>query len=99
VEPTRPPSFAQSLSGLIERVTFFNEDTGFGVIKVKAKGHRDLVTVVGSLPSANAGEWVTAEGRWIQDREFGLQFKAEMLTSTPPISMRPAGDKEPRDCG
>jgi exodeoxyribonuclease V alpha subunit len=62
---------------LIEQVTFFNDDTGFGVLKVKAKGHRDLVTVVGTLASANAGEWVTAEGRWIQDREFGLQFKLE----------------------
>jgi hypothetical protein len=41
-------SFAESLSGLIERVTFFNDDTGLGVLKVKAKGHRDLVTVVGS---------------------------------------------------
>jgi exodeoxyribonuclease V alpha subunit len=41
-------SFAESLSGLIERVTLFNDDTGFGALKVKAKGHRDLVTVVGS---------------------------------------------------
>ena len=81
-----PPRQPESLSGLIERVTFFNEENGFGVLKVKAKGHRDLVTVVGSLPSANAGEWVTAEGRWVQDREFGLQFKAEMLNSTAPTT-------------
>ncbi len=81
-----PSGFAESLSGLIERVTFFNEENGFTVLKVKAKGHRDLVTVVGSLPSANAGEWVTAEGRWIQDREFGLQFRAEILTSTAPTT-------------
>jgi exodeoxyribonuclease V alpha subunit len=79
-----PATFLESLSGLFERVTFFNDDTGFGVLKVKVTGHRDLVTVVGSLPSANAGEWVVAEGRWIQDREFGLQFRAEMLTSTAP---------------
>lgn len=71
---------------MIERVTYFNEENGFGVLKVKAKGHRDLVTLVGSLPSANPGEWVTAEGRWIQDREFGLQFRAEMLTSTAPTT-------------
>ena len=45
----------ESLSGLIERVTFFDEDGGFGVLKVKAQGHRDLVTVVGSLPSVSAG--------------------------------------------
>ena len=77
---------AESLSGLIERVTFFNEENGFGVLKVKAKGHRDLVTVVGSLPSVSAGEWLTAQGRWIQDREFGRQFRAEMLNSTAPNS-------------
>lgn len=83
-----PPTkqFAESLSGLIERVTFFNEENGFAVLKVKAKGHRDQVTVIGSLPSVSAGEWVTAEGRWIQDREFGLQFRAEMLSSTAPTT-------------
>lgn len=81
-----PKQFAESLSGLIERVTFFNEENGFAVLKVKAKGHRDQVTVIGSLPSVSAGEWVTAQGRWIQDREFGLQFRAEMLTSTAPTS-------------
>ena len=77
---------AESLSGLIERVTFFNEENGWAVLKVKAKGHRDLVAVVGSLPSVSAGQWVTAEGSWVQDREFGLQFRAIMLNSTAPTT-------------
>lgn len=81
-KPTLIPT--ESLSGLIERITFINEENGFTVLKVKAKGYRDLITVVGSLPSANAGEWITAEGQWIQDREFGLQFRAETLNSTAP---------------
>ena len=81
-----PSTLPESLSGLIERVTFFTEENGFGVLQVKAKGHRDLVTVVGSLPSVRAGEWVHAQGRWVQDREFGLQFKAEMLNSTAPTT-------------
>ena len=55
-------------------------------MKVKARGQRDLVTVVGSLASVNAGEWLTAEGHWIQDRQFGLQFRADLLRSTPPTS-------------
>ena len=38
---------ADGLSGLVERVTFHNEDTGFAVLKVKVKGRRDLVAVVG----------------------------------------------------
>jgi exodeoxyribonuclease V alpha subunit len=77
----------ETLTGLIERVTYFNEENGYAVIKIKAKGYRDLVTVVGSLPSVNPGEWVTAQGIWIRDPEFGLQFRAEMLTSTPPTSI------------
>ena len=67
-------------------MTFHNEDAGFCVLKVKAKGHRDLVTVVGSLASLSPGEWINAQGRWVQDREFGMQFKAELLTSTAPTT-------------
>jgi len=85
--PNNPPAkHADSLSGLIERVTFFNEENGYAVLKVKAKGHRDNVTVFGSLPSVSAGEWVTAEGYWVQDREFALQFRAEMLNATAPTT-------------
>ena len=79
-------AIAENLSGLIEDVVFFNEENGFAVIKVKAKGHRDPVTIVGSLPSVNPGEWVSAQGRWVQDRQFGQQFRAELLTSTPPTT-------------
>jgi exodeoxyribonuclease V alpha subunit len=71
---------------LVERVTFFNEENGFAVLKVKVKGHREEVAVVGSLPSVSPGEWVTAEGRWVRDREFGLQFRAELINSTAPTS-------------
>jgi exodeoxyribonuclease V alpha subunit len=72
---------------MIEHVLFHNQENGFVVLKVKAKGHRDLVTVVGSLPSANSGEWLTAEGQWVQDREFGQQFKASLLQSAAPTSL------------
>jgi exodeoxyribonuclease V alpha subunit len=78
------PAIAESLSGLIERVTFFNKENGFAVLKVKANGHRDHVSVVGSLSTVSAGEWLTAEGHWVQDREFGRQFRAQLLSSTAP---------------
>ena len=85
--PSPPPvGFAESLSGLIERVTFFNEETGFAVLKVKVKGQREPITVVGSLPSVTPGEWLTAQGHWVQDREFGQQFRAEMLQSAAPTT-------------
>jgi len=71
---------------MVERVTFFNEESGFCVLRVKASGHRDLVTVVGSLPSVSAGEWIAAEGTWVRDREYGLQLKAATLRAVPPTT-------------
>jgi exodeoxyribonuclease V alpha subunit len=80
------PDCLDNLSGLIERVTYFNEETGFAVLRVKAGGHRDLVTVVGSLPSATAGEWLTATGNWVRDREHGMQLKATAIRTVPPTT-------------
>ena len=80
------PDHLDNLSGLIERVTYFNEETGFAVLRVKAGGHRDLVTVVGSLPSVSAGEWLTATGTWVQDREHGMQLKATVIRTVPPTT-------------
>ncbi len=52
----------------------------------ESQGPPRQVTVVDSLASVSASEWVTAQGRWVQDREFGLQFLAEMLASTAPTT-------------
>jgi exodeoxyribonuclease V alpha subunit len=74
----------ETLAGSVERVTFHNAESGFAVLKVHARGKRDLVTVVGHTPAVSAGEWITASGIWISDRTHGLQFKAEVLKTTPP---------------
>jgi len=83
--PDRGPA-AEEISGLIERVTFHNDDSGFCVLRVKTKGHREETTVVGSLPSVTAGEWLVAEGWWVRDKEHGLQFKAMMMKTVPPTT-------------
>ncbi len=74
----------ESLSGVIERITFHNLDNGYCVLKVQAKGHRDPVAVVGHLPAALAGEFIEAKGEWVSDRQHGQQFKASELRTTPP---------------
>jgi len=74
----------ETLAGWIERITFHNPENGFAVLKVHARGKRDLITVVGHTPAVSAGEWITASGLWISDRTHGLQFKAEVLKTTPP---------------
>jgi exodeoxyribonuclease V alpha subunit len=75
---------AETLSGIIERVTFHNPETGFAVLRVQARGRRGLTTVVGHLPAVVAGEYIEAEGAWVQDREHGEKFRAERLQCMPP---------------
>src|SRR5579883_2393325 len=73
-----------TLSGVIERITFHNLDSGYCVLRVRAAGHRDVVTVVGHLSQAVAGEYVEAAGAWVTDRTHGMQFRADQLKTTPP---------------
>ena len=75
------------LAGLVERVTFHNADNGFCVLRIKARGHRDLVTVVGHAAMVSAGEWITASGEWINDRTHGQQFKARFMRTSEPSSI------------
>ena len=77
----------ETLAGTVERVTFHNAETGFCVLKVHARGKRDLVPVIGHAPAIGAGEWITATGIWNTDRQHGLQFKADTLKVTPPTGV------------
>lgn len=77
----------ESLSGLVERVTFHSAETGFCVLRVQVKGKRELMTVVGHVSTITAGEFVHASGTWFHDRQHGLQFKAQFLTATAPTSL------------
>jgi exodeoxyribonuclease V alpha subunit len=82
----QPRTPAEEIAGLMERVTFFNEESGFAILRVKVRGQRDLVTALGSLPAISAGEWLTAKGWWVRDKEHGLQFKAQVLKAVPPTT-------------
>jgi exodeoxyribonuclease V alpha subunit len=75
------------LAGLVERVTFHNSDNGFCVLRIKARGVRDLITMVGHAPTISAGEFVQATGVWVNDRTHGPQFKASFLRAAPPTTV------------
>ena len=84
-QPAQSPS--EVLVGNVERVTFHSEESGFCVLRVKARGHRDLVTTIGHAAMISAGEWITATGEWTNDRNHGLQFKARFLKTSEPSSI------------
>ena len=86
MKPQMETSTQEVLAGLVERVTYHNAENGFCVLRAKARGHRDMVTVVGHAAAIAAGEWITASGEWVNDRTHGQQFKARFLRTSPPNS-------------
>src|SRR6186997_113598 len=87
MKPQPPSSTQEVLAGLVERVTFHNTENGFCVLRAKARGHRDLVTVIGHAATISAGEWSTASGEWVNDRTHGQQCKARFLKTSEPTSI------------
>src|ERR1700720_2574951 len=86
-ETLRTSTPTEVLAGLVDRVTFHNSENGFCVLRVKARGQRDLITLVGHAAMISAGEFVQASGSWINDRTHGVQFKASFLKATAPTTV------------
>ena len=86
-QPLKTSTPTEVLAGLVERVTFHNDENGFCVLRVKARGQRDLITVLGHAAMISAGEFVQASGSWINDRTHGVQFRASFLKATAPTTI------------
>jgi exodeoxyribonuclease V alpha subunit len=82
------PEGLETLAGAIERVTFHNAENGFAVLRVKARGQPKLVTVIGHTAAVAAGEFLTASGRWVNDRQHGLQFRADIMRTGLPEGVK-----------
>jgi exodeoxyribonuclease V alpha subunit len=80
-------SRTEVFAGLVERVTFHNDENGFCVLRVKARGKRDLITVVGHAATIYAGEFIQASSEWSNDRTHGVQFRARFLKAVPPTTV------------
>ena len=85
--PAPDPAKEEALEGLVELITFHSEETGFCVLKVKARGFRETVAVVGKVPRIAVGEWIKARGKWNIDRKHGRQFLSEHLEAVVPDSL------------
>jgi len=75
------------LSGVVERITYINDENGFSVIKIKSKGYHDLVTVVGNLAAVNVGASVRLKGEWKHDSRYGKQFNVFEYQETVPATI------------
>ncbi|MCK4768262.1 MAG: ATP-dependent RecD-like DNA helicase, partial [Desulfobacula sp.] len=74
------------LNGHIERVTFSSEESAFCVCRLKVKGERDLVTIVGNMVNPVPGEFVELTGEWIAHAKFGNQFQIRQYKTLVPAT-------------
>ena len=77
----------QELRGLIERITYSNEENGYTIAKLKVYGRSDLVTIVGTLLSPTPGESVALKGEWMNHPKYGEQFKILSYKTTVPATI------------
>ena len=78
----------KTLSGTIERVTFHNEENGYCVLRVSISDARKTQTVVGNCAAPNAGEEIAARGEWIEDDQYGSQFRASEISTSEPDNLK-----------
>ena len=78
---------ATTLEGILERVSFINEENAWSVVKLVVPGKVDLVTAVGNLLGVQPGESLRLSGRWTVDRKFGEQFKVDSYVAVKPATL------------
>ena len=77
----------EKLRGVVERITYQNEQNGYSVIKCRVKGYDDLVTAVGSLPEVHVGSVLEMTGNWKVDAKYGRQFAIVSCEETLPATV------------
>lgn len=77
----------EKLRCVVERITYHNEMNGYSVIRCRARGFSDLVTVVGNMPEVHVGSVLSLEGAWKMDPKYGRQFSAQAFEETLPATV------------
>ena len=76
-----------TLNGILERIVFENPDSGYTVGRLSARGHAELITVVGNLVSVNPGESLLLSGEWVNNIKYGRQFQIEKYETIQPANV------------
>jgi exodeoxyribonuclease V alpha subunit len=77
----------ESLTGVVERITYHAEESGYTVARVQSPRARELVTVVGNFANIQAGQTLQLKGVWKNHPQYGQQFEVEQYTETKPATL------------
>ena len=84
----------ETLAGSIERITYYNPENGYTVLRMRTAAHKipgrnfeGLVTVTGNLPELAPGEHLKLSGKWVNHPKHGTQFQADVCEQTMPATV------------
>jgi exodeoxyribonuclease V alpha subunit len=77
----------QHLHGIVERVTYHAEDSGYTVARLKVPGERDLITIVGRFPDLHARQTLRLTGYCREHAKYGQQFQVVHAQETKPATL------------
>ncbi len=77
----------EQIEGRIERITFFNEENGYTIAKIKISGKKEPITAVGYLLSPSPGEIIEMKGKWVKHPKYGNQFKITSYKTRVPATV------------
>ena len=86
IPPSSQPAI-ESIQGVVERVTYHAEDSGYTVARLHVPGTRDLVTLVGRFPDIHAGQTLRLKGYWRENPKYGQQFQVVHAQETKPATL------------
>lgn len=78
---------AESLQGVVERLTYHSQESGYTVARLKAPRTSELVTIVGNFANIQAGQTLHLQGTWRDHPKFGAQFQVMQYRETKPATL------------
>ena len=84
---TRVQSQVESLQGVVERLTYHAEETGYAVARLKAPRTRELITIVGNFANIQAGQTLKMQGIWREHPKYGPQFQVTQYQEAKPATI------------
>ena len=77
----------ETITGVVERITYHDEESGYSVIKIRAKAFLELIALTGKFISINIGTIIEAKGNFIINKKFGRQFSVKEYKESLPASI------------
>ena len=77
----------ESITGVVERLTFYSEESGYTVARLQRSGARDLTTITGNFATIQPGQTLQLWGFWSEHPQYGAQFKVVNYKETKPATL------------